>query len=46
EPLAIKNREDDGNESYDSRKNFSYLKKQGIEPIIKTRENASTKAKG
>lgn len=35
-----------GDASYDSRKNFNYLQKQGIEPIIKTRENASTKAKG
>jgi len=35
-----------GDGSYDSRKNFNYLEKEEIEPIIKTRKNASTKARG
>jgi len=35
-----------GDESYDSRKNFSYLEKEEIEPVIKTRKNAFTKARG
>jgi len=32
--------------SYDSRKNFDYLDSKGIEPVIKTRKNSSTKARG
>ena len=32
--------------AYDSRENFNYLSGKGIEPVIKTRKNASTKAKG
>lgn len=30
-----------GDGSYDSRENFNYLEKEGIEPVIKTRKNAS-----
>ena len=32
--------------SYDSRKNFNYLNSNGIEPVIKTRKDASTRARG
>ena len=32
--------------SYDSRDNFNYLDSKGIEPVIKTRKDASTKARG
>jgi len=32
--------------SYDSRRNFNYLDSNGIEPVIKTRKDASTKARG
>ena len=32
--------------SYDSRDNFNYLAKKEIEPVIKTRKDASTKARG
>jgi len=35
-----------GDGSYDSRKNFDYLDSKGIEPVIKTRKNSSTKARG
>lgn len=35
-----------GDGAYDSRDNFNFLDKEEIEPIIKTRKNASTKAKG
>jgi len=31
---------------YDSRENFNYLSCNGIEPVIKTRKNASTKSRG
>ena len=31
--------------SYDRRENFNYLDKNGIEPVIKTRKNASTRAR-
>ncbi len=33
-------------ECYDSRGNFNYLAGNDIEPVIKTRKDASTKAKG
>jgi len=32
--------------SYDSKGNFNYLDSNGTEPIIKTRKDASTKARG
>jgi len=32
--------------AYDSKENFNYLDSEGIEPIIKIRSNASTKARG
>lgn len=32
--------------SYDSRDNFNYLDGNGIEPVIKTRKDASTRARG
>jgi len=32
--------------AYDSRDNFNFLNEEGIEPIIKTRKNASTRARG
>jgi len=35
-----------GDGAYDSRENFNYLNSEGIEPVIKTRKNASTKARG
>jgi len=35
-----------GDGGYDSRENFNYLAGKGIEPVIKTRKNASTKARG
>jgi len=35
-----------GDGAYDSRDNFNFLDKQGIEPIIKTRRNASTRSRG
>jgi len=35
-----------GDGAYDSRDNFNFLDKEEIEPVIKTRKNASTKAKG
>lgn len=34
-----------GDSSYDSRDNFNYLNSKGIEPVIKTIKNASTKAR-
>ena len=35
-----------GDGGYDSKENFNFLDKEGIEPIIKTRKNASTRARG
>ena len=35
-----------GDGGYDSRENFNYLAGNGIEPVIKIRKNASTKARG
>ena len=35
-----------GDGGYDSRENFNYLSDNDIEPVIKTRKDASTQAKG
>ena len=35
-----------GDGGYDSRENFNYLSDNDIEPVIKTRRDASTQAKG
>ncbi len=35
-----------GDGGYDSKENFNYLAGNGIEPVIKTRKDASTKARG
>ena len=31
---------------YDSKENFNYLAENGIEPVIKIRNNSSTKSRG
>lgn len=35
-----------GDGGYDSRDNFNYLNSEGIEPVIKTRKNSSSKSRG
>ena len=35
-----------GDGAYDSRDNFNFLDKEEIEPVIKTRKDASTRARG
>jgi hypothetical protein len=35
-----------GDGAYDSKTNFNYLRQHGIYPVIKTRKNASTQARG
>ena len=35
-----------GDGGYDSKENFNYLADNDIEPVIKTRKDASTQAKG
>jgi hypothetical protein len=35
-----------GDGGYDSGKNFNYLSSNGVEPVIKTRRNSSTRARG
>ncbi len=35
-----------GDGAYDSKNNFNFLNREGIEPIIKIRKNATTRARG